>query len=297
MRKLILIILGLMQCWQIQAQVPANLDGTWKGICYQEQRDSKAVKGEYYFTLHLVKTGKTTFEGTSIIEFIDDPKTFGLIQFTAEWKNNRLAVQEFKIKEEQGTTYFSWCIKKYDLALTMKGKEMELQGLWTGQANGSTCNPGSIRIKKAVPQQIQHFETQNKVVVPQITNQNFDAQVKAQERQTFILKNIHFQPNKTEITPDSHAELAKLAEFLNKNSNLQVRINGHTDKGSTMEFNQKLSEGRALAVKNYLVMKGVTGNRISTAGFGGTKPIADNETIDGRALNRRVELEILGYEK
>ena len=80
-----------------------------------------------------------------------------------------------------------------------------------------------------------------------------------------------------------------------KGINLEVIIAvGHTDWIGTEQYNQKLSERRAAAVKAYLVSKGIEPNRVYTEGKGEKQPIADNKTAEGRAKNRRVEIEVVG---
>ena len=69
---------------------------------------------------------------------------------------------------------------------------------------------------------------------------------------------------------------------------------GHTDSVGTDAYNQKLSERRAAAVKAYLVSKGIAANRVYTEGKGEKSPVADNKTKEGRAKNRRVEIEVVG---
>jgi OOP family OmpA-OmpF porin len=69
-------------------------------------------------------------------------------------------------------------------------------------------------------------------------------------------------------------------------------VGGHTDSVGTDAYNQGLSERRAMAVKDYLVGKGVDGSRLSSMGYGESSPVASNDTADGRALNRRVELNL-----
>lgn len=90
---------------------------------------------------------------------------------------------------------------------------------------------------------------------------------------------------------------AKLDDLVSKMSGLAVEVIiavGHTDSIGTVEYNQKLSERRANAVKTYLVSKGVEKNRIYTEGRGEKQPIASNSTAEGRAKNRRVEVEVVG---
>jgi outer membrane protein OmpA-like peptidoglycan-associated protein len=105
---------------------------------------------------------------------------------------------------------------------------------------------------------------------------------------------IHFQPNSAEIHPNSYPALDRIVDFLKANPQVRIRIHGHTDIGDkNPQYNIRLSEGRANAVKEYLVQKGIDPQRIQTVGHGNTKPIADNTTIEGRALNRRVEFEVI----
>ena len=77
------------------------------------------------------------------------------------------------------------------------------------------------------------------------------------------------------------------------NPGLKVQIEGHTDSIGSKEYNQKLSDRRAQAVKEYMVNKGVSASRMTTKGMGESDPIADNHTEEGRAYNRRVEYEII----
>lgn len=79
---------------------------------------------------------------------------------------------------------------------------------------------------------------------------------------------------------------------MNENREKKVDLEGHADWTGTEQYNQGLSERRAASVQNYLVKKGIDESRITTRGFGETKPIADNKTREGRAKNRRVEVKV-----
>ena len=104
----------------------------------------------------------------------------------------------------------------------------------------------------------------------------------------------HFDFDKSALKPDGKARLDDLVGKL-KAVNLEVIIAiGHTDSIGTKAYNQKLSVRRANSVKAYLVSKGIEANRIYTEGKGETQPIADNRTREGRAKNRRVEIEVVG---
>lgn len=107
------------------------------------------------------------------------------------------------------------------------------------------------------------------------------------------LRNVFFDFNSIELKSESFVELDKLVRLLNENSSLKIEIGGHTDNVGTAEYNIRLSEGRAQAAANYLIDKGVGSFRISHKGYGMSKPIADNSTEEGRALNRRIEAKII----
>ena len=102
---------------------------------------------------------------------------------------------------------------------------------------------------------------------------------------------INFDTAKATIKPDSDAVLQQVLALLTQHADLKVAIEGHTDNAGAPTFdNKRLSENRAGAVKFWLVGHGIDADRLDTAGFGDTKPLADNATEDGRAKNRRVEL-------
>ena len=103
-----------------------------------------------------------------------------------------------------------------------------------------------------------------------------------------------FDFDKSVLKPEGKAKLDDLSGKL-KGISLEVIIAvGHTDSVGTDTYNQKLSVARSEAVKAYLVSKGVEKNRIYTEGKGETSPVADNKTKEGRAKNRRVEVEVIG---
>jgi outer membrane protein OmpA-like peptidoglycan-associated protein/opacity protein-like surface antigen len=107
-----------------------------------------------------------------------------------------------------------------------------------------------------------------------------------------VFTNIHFEVNSDKITQESTKILDEAANVLSKMSDVNVQIQGHTDSDGAEEYNQKLSEKRAISVKNYLVHKGINVDRLSTIGYGESKPIADNSTKEGKEKNRRIEFEI-----
>ncbi|MFZ4797282.1 MAG: OmpA family protein [Bacteroidia bacterium] len=103
-------------------------------------------------------------------------------------------------------------------------------------------------------------------------------------------KGIQFETGSAVLKPMSYNILNQISDELKTNKNLQFIIQGHTDNKGNAAKNLELSKNRAKAVANYLISKGIDIKRISSEGFGGSKPIAENKTEKGRALNRRVDL-------
>jgi len=91
---------------------------------------------------------------------------------------------------------------------------------------------------------------------------------------------------------ESFYELDRLVALLLSKPYLNIILNGHTDNKGGLEYNQTLSEERALAVKTYLITKGVSRMRVTTKGYGSTVPLTKNNTEERQALNRRVEIEV-----
>lgn len=110
---------------------------------------------------------------------------------------------------------------------------------------------------------------------------------------TFVLKNIFFEFDKSNILQQSYNELQKLIEILNNHPDMKIEIGGHTDSKGTKEYNQRLSENRAKSVVNYLINNGINEKRLKYKGYGESTPIDDNNTESGRINNRRVEFKIL----
>jgi len=105
-----------------------------------------------------------------------------------------------------------------------------------------------------------------------------------------LMKQNLFDFDSDVIKDENFANLDAIAEFLKEYDNINVKVEGHTDNIGTEEYNKNLSERRAKAVGDYLINKGIDSNRVKTEGFGFTKPVADNDTEEGQAQNRRTEM-------
>jgi len=110
---------------------------------------------------------------------------------------------------------------------------------------------------------------------------------------TFVFDHLNFETASTRLTPESAATANDLASVLKAYPNAQVELVGHTDNIGTPQSNQALSLSRADAVKTMLVSSGVVAERIATRGAGQEQPVASNDTEEGRARNRRLELNVI----
>jgi outer membrane protein OmpA-like peptidoglycan-associated protein len=116
-------------------------------------------------------------------------------------------------------------------------------------------------------------------------------EIKPEVNKAIVLENIFFETAKSTLLPASYPSLDKFADWLIKNPTAEILISGHTDNKGNEADNKKLSFDRAKSVKDYLISKNAA-NKIEVNGFGSTKPIASNDTEEGRSKNRRVEFTI-----
>ncbi len=140
------------------------------------------------------------------------------------------------------------------------------------------------------------FFSENFLLTEGNANEPFNKDVPMQKIelvQPVVLKNVFFDTDKYDLKDKSKIELDILVKFLTKNGTVKIELGGHTDNVGSAKSNQVLSENRAKAVYDYLIEKGIEATRLSTKGYGDTKPIADNTTPAGRAENRRTEFKII----
>jgi len=110
---------------------------------------------------------------------------------------------------------------------------------------------------------------------------------------TIVLNNVFFDVNKATLRKESETELDKLFDILSKNPKIKIEVAGHTDSDGETASNLTLSDARAHAVKDYLIAKGISADRIIYVGHGEGKPVAPNDTPENKQLNRRTEIKIL----
>lgn len=110
---------------------------------------------------------------------------------------------------------------------------------------------------------------------------------------TFNLSNLQFESGQSVIKTECYSLLTDLIEIMKLKGSMKIEIAGHTDSDGEADANQLLSKQRADAVKNHLISKGIDTDRIKTIGYGESRPISDNASSHGKAMNRRTEIRIL----
>lgn len=125
----------------------------------------------------------------------------------------------------------------------------------------------------------------------QLEQQLAELQAEKTERgMVMTLGDVLFATGKADLMPGAITMVMRLAHFMQQYPEKRLMIEGHTDSTGSAAFNLRLSEDRANAVRNVLLSEGVDGNRIETIGYGMSKPVASNNTAEGRQQNRRVEV-------
>ena len=108
-----------------------------------------------------------------------------------------------------------------------------------------------------------------------------------------ILENLYFNTNSDQLLPSSQTQLTGLSQILKENGNVRLEISGHTDNVGDDIENLLLSQKRADAVRYFLIKEKISPDRLTSIGKGENEPVADNNSTDGRQMNRRVEIKIV----
>lgn len=154
-----------------------------------------------------------------------------------------------------------------------------------------TMKPGKYQVKLYIEGELKKDRSIN---LPVLSGQKIYNRVRIfvlyEERKQFVLEDLFFETNSAILEESSYLILDKLIEYLKYEEENRFEISGYTDNVGSEKSNQVLSENRAIAVVNYLAEHGIARERLMAKGYGELNPIADNETEEGRAKNRRTEI-------
>jgi len=121
----------------------------------------------------------------------------------------------------------------------------------------------------------------------------FNVDIQFEAPKSFVLDNCTFETGKATLQPEAYKVVDELVEYLKRKEDEKIEVGGHTDNVGKPEANMILSTNRANTVRTYLLTKGIAPERVTFKGYGITVPIAENDTAEGRALNRRTEVKII----
>jgi len=187
-----------------------------------------------------------------------------------------------------------------------KGEEIIFRGASTGKVLSGVSNAAG-KLKQLLPpgdtynvsvKSISDTTQYAALVVPTLAEdeyftEDFWVNVKFDPARKYRLDNVHFDTDKASLRPDSYTQLNELLDYLKRHEEVKIEIAGHTDNVGSPPHNLKLSQDRATAIRNYLLAKGIKAIRLTVKGYGDTQPVADNNSEEGRQLNRRTEVRIL----
>ncbi len=218
--------------------------------------------------------------------FLPSLGIFNMSQYTQTPKSTTWISPAFAL----GLTYkftpeFAMYVQENVIAFRYTKKDMSAKNhnaLDAQTTIGFTYSFGCTAEKK---QEVVTEDVTNKTVVPEVSE-------KSKQILQAAISGVQFETAKDVIKTDSYKILDDVVTVMKENPAYKLGIYGHTDNTGKEDENMVLSEKRAIAVKAYLVSKGVEVERLTAKGFGQTQPIADNGTAEGRAKNRRVEFKI-----
>jgi len=148
------------------------------------------------------------------------------------------------------------------------------------------------RIEKIVKQNSYKPTTIDYDKIEEIIKRYTEQAATEETKKNWVLIGVNFEFGKSSLSPEAFPILFNAVSVLLMNPSLQVDIQGHTDNIGTPESNRKLSIVRGETVKRFLISKGVNPSRLTVTGFGDTQPLLDNNTEEGRTMNRRIEFKV-----
>ncbi len=221
------------------------------------------------------------------------PVSETVIEPTVEIKDNQLTLLKGIITDEITTLPVGAIIE-----ITDNDKNEIIASFESNSKTGKylVTLPSGKNYGMAVKAEGYLFHSENFNIPPTTSYREVEKNIqlkKVEVGSVIVLNNIFFDFNKSTLRPDSYAELDRLLKLLTDMPTLKIEISGHTDNIGSASYNKTLSENRAKSVVDWLVSKGIKSDRLTYIGYGFDKPIATNDTEEGRQMNRRTEFKII----
>ncbi len=168
-----------------------------------------------------------------------------------------------------------------------KGPVSKYCQIYNGLAGGDLSDPVDYERIENIVQKYIPREVVKEVVVEKPVKSEYSA------GQRWVLVGVNFDFNSARLQSEAYPVLFHAVQVLLQNPDMKIEIQGYTDNIGSEKGNKTISLKRAIAVKNYLVARGISAGRVTTVGYGESNPVADNKTAQGRAMNRRIEFKVL----
>ncbi len=151
----------------------------------------------------------------------------------------------------------------------------------------------NVRLEPVVPEPVTEVVEAPVEAPVNTVNVQEPVPMEAKKGSRYALNGVNFEQSQTTMLPGSETKLQEVLQFMRDNPGVQIEVIGHTDKTGDERQNQRLSEFRARAVANWLFNQGIDSRRIQTSGKGSSEPVATNDTEEGKAQNRRIEVMVI----
>jgi outer membrane protein OmpA-like peptidoglycan-associated protein len=175
----------------------------------------------------------------------------------------------------------------------------EYQGVTDASGKFSTRVPTGDKYTYTVLG-FQDSLSKNEIDIPAVvlkdnkyTRYSYKVAIQFEPPASFVIDGCTFETGKAALKPEAYPVLDELVEYLKRKDDEKIEVGGHTDNVGKAEANMILSTNRANTVRDYLLSKGIAAERVTSKGYGMTVPIAENDTAEGRGLNRRTEVKVL----
>lgn len=258
----------------------------------QVQYDSLARSGDArkYAPVELNEAQRSLNQTQALV---DQKGTLEDITLSAQITKHKLGIVEEKIRKGQAEKLVSGAeLKRKDIMLDARTNEAEQAELNAQQALlAAEMAQDETRTMQARAQQAEQRASEMEAKAAKLEQEVTAISAKKTDRGLVLtLGDILFEFGKAQLLSGSQRSLEQVGEFLTNYPERAIVVEGHTDSVGDADFNQNLSEQRALAVKNALISNGVASGQIQSKGLGEEFPVANNETDAGRQQNRRVEI-------
>ena len=282
-----LAVTGATDDYGAAQTVPNDVKAAAGQTC--EAETSIAFTGEFKsnLTWRAVRdaSGSLTLDG----EIPDEASRVRVLEAAQSQFNNARIVDQMKVVAAPAEPWLSVALRGlghlarlHQGEASLAGKELTVKGLAVSDAEASG-------VRAAIARDLPEGFTGKDAIDVMSAEQQAAGTCQEMMREATSRGVLQFSRAKADLTDDSTETLKELSEIAKECPTFRIEIEGHTDAEGTDERNQRLSDRRAKAVADFLVREGVKADRLTTVGYGATRPIAENDTETGRARNRRIE--------